>query len=73
MDIVEALQKYDTNAHPSGETLPEAVRVYHVKVLCTFIKAGVPINKIDDFEISWKNMHFVLQEESQCQTSFVSF
>ena len=49
MDIVEALQKYDTNAHPSGETLPEAVRVYRVKVLRTFIKAGIPINKIDDF------------------------
>ena len=49
MDIVEGLQKYDTNAHPSGETLPEAVRVYCVKVLHTFIKAGVPINKIDDF------------------------
>ena len=49
MDIVEALQKYDTNTHPSGETLPDAVRVYHVMVLSTFLKAGVPINKIDEF------------------------
>ena len=49
MDIVEALQKYDTNTHPSGETLPDGVRVYRVKVLSTFLKAGVPINKIDEF------------------------
>ena len=49
MDIVQASQKYDTDLHPSGETLPEAVRVYRVKVLCTFLKSGVPINKIDDF------------------------
>ena len=43
------MKKYDTDFHPSGETLPEAVRVYRVKVLHTFLKAGVPINKIDDF------------------------
>lgn len=49
MDIAEALQKYDTDSHLSGETLPEEVRVYRVKVLCTFLKAGVAINKIDDF------------------------
>ena len=49
MDIVQALQKYDTDFHPSGETLPEGIRVYRVKVLRTFLKAGVPINKIDNF------------------------
>ena len=43
------MKTYDTDFHPSSETLPEAVRVYRVKVLCTFLKAGVPINKIDDF------------------------
>ena len=49
MDIAEALKRYDTGVHPSGETLPESVRVYRVKVLCTFLKAGVPIKKIDNF------------------------
>ena len=29
--------------------LPDSIRVYQVKVLTTFLKAGVPINKIDDF------------------------
>ena len=49
MDIVEALQKYDAAIHSLGETLPDAVRVYRVKVLSTFLRMGVPINKIDDF------------------------
>ena len=49
MDIVQALEKYDADIHPSGETLPEAARVYRVKVLRTFLKAGVAIKKIDDF------------------------
>ena len=48
MDIVEALKQYDSDVHPSGENLPEATRVYRVKVLCTFLNAGIPINKIDD-------------------------
>ena len=49
IDIAQALQKYDDDVHPSGETLPDSIRVYQVKVLTTFLKAGVPINKIDDF------------------------
>jgi len=49
IDIAQALQKYDDDVHPSGETLPDSIRVYRVKVLTTFLKAGVPINKIDDF------------------------
>ena len=43
------LKKYDADVHPSGETLPEAVCVYCVKVLTNFLKAGVPIEKIDIF------------------------
>ena len=49
IDIVQALKKYDADVHPSGETLPDSVRIYRVKVLTTFLKTGVPINKIDDF------------------------
>ena len=59
MNIVEALKKYDAVVHPSGETLPDAVTVYCVKVLSTFLRTGVPNNKIDDFVIFWKKMHFV--------------
>ena len=49
MDIAEALKKYDAVVHPSGETLPESIRVYRVKVLRAFLKSGVPISKIEDF------------------------
>ena len=49
MDIAEALKKYDALVHPSGETLPDAVREYFVNVLSTFLRKGVPINKIGDF------------------------
>ena len=44
-----ALQKYDDDVHPSGETLPDSIRIYRVKVLTTFLRTGVPINKIDEF------------------------
>ena len=54
IDITQALQKYDDDVHPSGETLPDSMRpdsitIYRVKVLTTFLRTGVPINKIDEF------------------------
>ena len=78
-DIAKAFRQYDSEVHPSGETLPEDVRVYRVKVLSTFLKADVPINKIPVFrEILEENalrlagrnpmsdlIPFVLQEEKQ--------
>ena len=47
--IVEALHAYDKEVHPVGETLPEDQRVYRVKVLNTFLRAGVALNKLDLF------------------------
>ena len=35
--------------HPVGETLPTEQRVFRVKVMSTFLKAGVPLNKLDIF------------------------
>ena len=35
--------------HPVGETLPTEQRVFQVKVMSTFLKAGVPLNKLDIF------------------------
>lgn len=49
MDLAEALKRYDAVVHSSGETLPDSVRVYRVKVLRTFLKSEVPISKINDF------------------------
>ena len=35
--------------HLKGETLPESVQVYRVKVMRTFLQAGVPLGKLDVF------------------------
>ena len=48
-DIAKCLKQYDEQEHPSGEHLPEAQRVYRIKVVTAFLKAGVPLNKIDLF------------------------
>ena len=48
-DIVKALGAYDKEVHPVGETLPADQRIFRIKVVSTFLKAGVPLNKIDIF------------------------
>lgn len=48
-DIANVLIGYDNENHPKGETLSMAQRVYRFKVVRTFLKAGVAINKIDQF------------------------
>ena len=48
-NIAEMLKEYDQTVHPAGEYLPEPVRVYRVKVLTDFLKAGVAIEKMDMF------------------------
>lgn len=48
-DIAKSLEEYDNQFHPKGESLSLAHRVYRVKVIRSFMKAGVPLNKIDCF------------------------
>ena len=48
-DIAEALLKYNKEEHPRGETLPQNQQVFRVKVVRTFLKAGVPLSKSDLF------------------------
>lgn len=76
-DIAESLTKYNKEIHPRGETLPQEQQVYRVKVVSAFLKAGVPLNKIDCFRdlleenalrlTDRRNMHdyipFILSEE----------
>ena len=42
---------YNKSVHSVGEGLSEAVRIYRVtcKVVSTFMKAGVPLDKVDTF------------------------
>ena len=48
-DIAYALCAYNSCEHLAGEELPPEQQVYRVKVLTTFLKAGVPISKLDHF------------------------
>ena len=48
-DIVGALVSSDKNVHPVGETLPQDQRVYRIKVVKAFLRAGVPLSKLASF------------------------
>ena len=48
-DIASCLKKFNQQEHQKGETLPEQQQVYRVKVVSTFLKAGVPLGKIQKF------------------------
>ena len=48
-DIAQSLQRYNAEAHGRGETLPEQQQVFRVKVVKTFLQAGVPLSKVDQF------------------------
>ena len=44
-NIVQSLKKYNEEVHGRGETLPEQQQVFRVKVVKTFLQAGVPTIK----------------------------
>ena len=48
-DMVQSLQKHNNETHLEGKTLPISQQIYRVRVLKTFLKAGVPLNKFDLF------------------------
>ena len=48
-DIAEAFAAYNEKEHLAGETLSKDTQVYRIKVVSTFLKAGVPLNKLDTF------------------------
>ena len=48
-DISKAFKAYEQEVHPSGETLSEDHKLWRVKVVTTFMKAGVPLAEIDHF------------------------
>ena len=47
-DIARSLMAHD-ESHPRGETLPTDQRVYRVKVVTAFLRAGVPLSKLECF------------------------
>ena len=47
--IADVLVQHNNETHLRGETLPEQQQVYHIKVVTSFLKAGVPRSKIESF------------------------
>ena len=80
-DIASSLQAYSAEAHDRGaeahdrgETMPEDHRVYRVKVLMAFLRAGIALNKIESaFALFWRKMPTVSAEGGHSQTSFHLF
>ena len=48
-DIADALQKHNIEQHLRGETLPTDQQVYRMKVVSCFLRAAVPLNKMQHF------------------------
>ena len=46
-DIASALKRYDETTQPKGQTLPDEQRIYRVKVVMAFLRAGIPISKLE--------------------------
>ena len=49
LDITQAFREYEQEVHPVGESLPEAHKLWRVKVVTTFLRSGVPLAKIVQF------------------------
>jgi len=49
LEIAESLRQQDELEHPKGESLPDDQRVYRIRVVRTFLSAGVALNKIPEF------------------------
>lgn len=47
--ITKAFKEYNDEHHSVGEHLPEALLLHRVKVVTTFVQAGVSLSKIDLF------------------------
>lgn len=48
-DIAKELTVYNDDNRMVGETLTESTQVFRVKVVSTFLRAGIPLNKLDIF------------------------
>ena len=63
-NIADMLRKCDKDEHPLGETLSEEVKVYRIKVVTSFLKARVPLSKIDCFRDLLEENAFRLSQAS---------
>ena len=66
-DIAESLRKYNNDVHSRGESLPKEQQVYRIKVVSTFLKAGVPLSKMDSFRDLLEENAFRLTDRRNMQ------
>ena len=62
IDIAEALKASDEVAHRVAETLPQDQRVYCVKIETAFLRAAVPLNKLEHFRKLLEEHAFCLSD-----------
>ena len=55
-DIAQAFQVYEQEVHPVGESLPEVHKLWRIKVVTMFLKAGVPLSRSINLEVCWRSM-----------------
>ena len=62
-----SFQTYKQEVHPSGKTLSEVHKLWHVKVVTTFMKAGVPLAKVNHFrELLEENAYSLTDRRGIC-------
>ena len=57
------MKKYNEQVHGRGETLPEQQQVFRVKVVKTFLQAGVPLGKVDQFRALFEETGYRLTDK----------
>lgn len=45
----QVYEEYDQQVHPVGETFSDEQRLFRVTVIKTFLGAGVPLEKLNNF------------------------
>ena len=64
-DLAQSLVKYNQEVHTKGETLPIDMQVYRVRVVTTFLRAAVPLSKLELFHDILEESAFRLSDRRQ--------
>ena len=72
-DTARVLSVHNEQTHLKGKTLPEQQQVFHVKVVSSFLKAAVPLSKLDSFRKIFEESAYRLADQRTCQIWFLSF
>lgn len=66
-DLARAFKSYEQEVHPAGETLSDDHKLWRVKVETTFMRAGVPLAKIERFkELLEENAYRLTDRHGMC-------